>query len=337
MTDHIRSEELAAYVDGLLSAAGRSALESHIAGCPECLDELADVTALMNGRQEKIPARFLEPVLGEKNKSRRSILPLRLIFETAAALVVVVFIGYLFISGNRFWQTPEPGKPATVMEKDVRRVEPAAAAVRDQEGAPLPAQKREPAGAGKMKGGLGETVDEKVLADRSVLKKSESFAANKDLPKGGVEAASISEPEDKLQPCVEEQAAGANESGPQKKLARTALAPGAAAGATLETAAREKRDASAVKSAFPVRIEGEASISDLRNPELLSAWSWLQAGLALELQIDGAGAVVEAVAVGKFAPLAAMQAELEARKLLFSVSEKKLRRARLVADEKPPN
>ncbi|MCX6556203.1 MAG: zf-HC2 domain-containing protein [Candidatus Aminicenantes bacterium] len=33
MNEHIRSEDLAAYVDGLLSVESKSAVENHIAGC----------------------------------------------------------------------------------------------------------------------------------------------------------------------------------------------------------------------------------------------------------------------------------------------------------------
>ena len=47
MNDHIRGEDLAAYVDGLLSAEKKSELESHFSRCPACLDELAEIAAIM--------------------------------------------------------------------------------------------------------------------------------------------------------------------------------------------------------------------------------------------------------------------------------------------------
>jgi hypothetical protein len=87
----------------------------------------------------------------------------------------------------------------------------------------------------------------------------------------------------------------------------------------------------------PVRIEGDAVWNDLRNPELVFTWSWFQKGLVLELQIDGAGTVVAVVPLSKIDPLSAVQAENDAKKLLFSVSKKKLRRARLTVNEQVSN
>ena len=87
----------------------------------------------------------------------------------------------------------------------------------------------------------------------------------------------------------------------------------------------------------PVRIEGDVAWTDLRNPELIFTWSWFRKDLILELRIDDTGTVTAVVPLGKTDPLLAKQAEKEAKKLLFSVSEKKLRRARLLANESPLN
>jgi anti-sigma factor RsiW len=42
--DHLTTEELAAYVDGVVGAEERRRLEAHLIGCRQCLD---DVVALL--------------------------------------------------------------------------------------------------------------------------------------------------------------------------------------------------------------------------------------------------------------------------------------------------
>jgi hypothetical protein len=110
-----------------------------------------------------------------------------------------------------------------------------------------------------------------------------------------------------------------------------------ALGDNKQDAAQARKEIAGKKTLPPLRIEGEVVWTDLLNPELFFAWSWFQKGLALELQIDGTGTVTAVVPLGKFDQPLARQAESEAKKLLFSVSKKKSRRARLVANEKLPN
>jgi hypothetical protein len=97
-----------------------------------------------------------------------------------------------------------------------------------------------------------------------------------------------------------------------------------------------RKEIAGKKTLPPISIEGDAAWTDLRNPELFTAWSWFPKGLTLELQINGAGTVIAVVPLGKFDQPLARQAQNEAKKLLFSVSKKKSRRARLLAKEKPP-
>ncbi len=149
MNDHIGAEELAAYVDGELGAERKSDLESHFAGCPECLDELVEIAAIRRGR-EKIPAHLLTHALADTGKTARPVLHLRLVFEVAAVFVVVVFVGYLFLSGNRFWQTPAANTAARPAGDDVNRVEAVAARKERETGSP-PAQRPDPAAAEKAK------------------------------------------------------------------------------------------------------------------------------------------------------------------------------------------
>jgi hypothetical protein len=342
MNDHIRGEDLAAYVDGLLAADKKKEIENHFSGCAACLDELAEITAIMRNR-EKIPVHLLKRAMGAGGKGSKPVLHLRLVFEVAAALVVVVFIGYLFLSGNRLWQTPEQAKPLVLTDKNVRLAEPAVS-MRMREIAPLPAQPHDRSDIRKSKSLRAESDADLRLADSIVAPPKKNAIADKGLTAGGGESLPSFVQENQLQASPEEQRqlADEKESALKKELARTAPAPQAVGGAQMDLAAKDRpvvkaKEETFAAAPFPrIRIEGDVDLGHLRNPELFSAWTWWQNGLILELRIDAAGTVFEAVPLGKTDPLLARQAENEAKKLLFSVSEKKSRRARLIADEKPP-
>jgi len=87
----------------------------------------------------------------------------------------------------------------------------------------------------------------------------------------------------------------------------------------------------------PIRIEGDVSWADLRDPGLLHGWRWFKKGMVLELEIAADGTVRAVNPVGRWDPQAAAQADDAARELLFSVSEKRVRRAILDIPEAPPN
>jgi hypothetical protein len=384
MNDHISNEDLAAYVDGLLAADKSGALESHFSRCPECLDELAEISVLRRGR-DKIPARFLKLALGEKSKITKPALPLRLVFEVAAAFVVVVFIGYFFLSGNRFWQTPERQTLSFVAEKKVSTAEPAALA-HARENAPLPVQSPVRANAGKTKNerdeaaggrsfgdsavpqkmantvaasgmsaakaGSGPTAEEEIKLQESAVE-SETFSAvqmdlaakDKQAAKGKVAALAETKQNLEKQKNLGTTAELASEPQEEKlkdeiSQSRASVALPATAGIGRQPVLADKKQNAALarkemagkKTMPPVSIEGDVDLSELHNPELIFTWSWFQKGLVLELRIDGAGTVTAVVLLGKIDPLLAGQAENEAKKLLFSVSEKKSRRALLIAD-----
>jgi hypothetical protein len=103
MNDHVSVEDLATYVDGRLANARKAELESHFSQCGECLDALAEIVELQGGRA-RIPGEFLRQALGEKQAVRKRILPMRLVFEIAAAFLVVVVVGYFFLGGSRLRQ-----------------------------------------------------------------------------------------------------------------------------------------------------------------------------------------------------------------------------------------
>jgi hypothetical protein len=335
MNDHINGEDLAAYLDGKLRADKKNEIENHFSSCAACLDELAEITAIMDSG-EKIPARFLQRALGVKEKAAKPVLHLRMVFEVAAALVVVVFIGYLFLSGNRFWQTPGQAKPFVLTGKNVRLVEPAVS-MRMREIAPLPAQQHARIDIGKSNSPRTEADADQRLTDSIVSAKKKNTSADKGLEAGVGGSAPLSTLENKQQKIAGEQKQPADEkeSRQKKELARAATAPQAAGGVQMDLAAKERPVAKALEETFAaaspprIRIEGEVDLGDLRNPELFSAWTWWQNGLVLELRITAAGTVFEVVPLGKTDPLLARQAEKEAKKLLFSVSKKKSRRARL--------
>ena len=379
MNDHISAEDFAAYIDRMLSPEKKSELESHFSQCPACLNELLEIAVIMDSRQGKISAHFLKRALGEKSKTAQSILHLRLFFEIAAVLVVVVFIGYLFISNNLFWQIPEQQRPAVMMEKNLHPAD-TSSAVRAEKMAPLPAKQRERADTGKANNQRTKVDADQRLADSLVSEKRESVGGAKGVPAAIAGYGQTRAQENKLQEIavgavqmdcaakdqtaakvMEKQAGEAEQNLERKKepgagvalpieaieeklkdektLLKSSVTVRAVTGAAQPVEAGKKHAAAQVqkeiadkKIVFPIRIEGDAVWTDLRNPELFFAWSWLQKGLALELQIDGAGMVTAVVASGMIDPLLARQAENEARKLMFSVSKKKLRRARLIAD-----
>lgn len=341
MSDHITGEDLAAYVDGLLSGQKKDDLERHFSRCQACLEELAEIASIMN-RRDRIPPPMVKLALGEKGKAARPVMPLRLVFEVAAVFLVVVFIGYLFLSGNRFWQTPEEKKPSEVAAEDVRPTGPEASA-RERERLPLTAPRPEQ-NAAKTKSMRGKNAEPLPAAPLAIEKLAE-VAVDKGLPAEESESPSVPTPEPRFRASVEEQArpAATKQSLPKKELERSASTSAAVGGVSLDSAAGDQKKASEMKgrtvaaALAPFRIEGEAGLDDLRNPELVSTWKWLQKDMVLELHIDGSGAVSAVFWPGRVEPFVGRQADSDVKKLLFSVSEKKLRRARLIADRPAAN
>jgi hypothetical protein len=341
MNDHISGEDLAAYVDGVLADGKKAQLESHFSRCPECQEALAEIVDIQSSRV-KIPPEFLRAALGEKHAARKPLLPMRLIFEIAAAFLVVVLIGYFFLSGNRFWQTPEQQKPPVVMDKNVRVPE---ISVGDKEIAPLPAQRRDLAAAKKTKGERAKADADQALSDSFAYEKRKNVVAGKGLPAAKSEPVQTRARENKLQEIAEEQSRPTTEkeSLQKKELVRTATVPEAVGAVQVDlavkdqTAAKVRKETAAEAPPPRVRVEGDVGLSDLRNPEQFFAWTWFTKGMLLELLIDGAGTVTAVVPLGEFSPLLAEQADREAKKLIFAASQKKSRRARLRARETPPN
>jgi hypothetical protein len=342
MNDHVSGEDLAAYVDGLLGAEKRSELESHFSGCPACMDELVEIAAITGSRdkvlaggQGKIPGRFLLRALGGKDKAAKSVLHLRLVFEVAAVFVVVIFIGYLFLDNNRFWQPDMLPKKSS--NGSAREISPAQVG-KGETIAPLSQAEADLDAAAKTKNNLSKSGAQSTVAVALKPQPMKKNGTGKSLAYSAAEAEQNRERQEKpgagtAMTLVLQEEKMKDEASP---LRASAAVPQAAGQVVLEdkklAAALARKEIAGKRTTPPVRIEGDVAWTDLRNPELVFAWSWLQKDLALELQIDGSGAVIAVVPQGNIDPLLAKQAENEAKKLLFSVSEKKLRRAVLIAD-----
>ncbi|HSQ36186.1 MAG TPA: zf-HC2 domain-containing protein [Candidatus Binatia bacterium] len=367
MNEHVRSEDLAAYVDGSLSPEKKSGLENHFSRCPACLDELTEITAIRSGRG-RVPADLLTLALGEKRHTVRHVLPLRLAFGVAAVFVVVIFIGYLFLTNDRFWQPVERQLPSDVMKAETGEPD-SRAADRSKEPA-LPAAP--PA---------EQVKTDRRAAERRASEKKAGTAADKDLPAAAGQPPPAGHDPDALQEIapLRSDTPAEMESMPKQEQSRTeakskVLGPArldAAAGsrpaaqAADLSAAQAQQDRQQEKHAvgfgqttspakeideaqaraeiaarmalLPIRIEGDVGWFNLQNPERIVSWSWFPKDLVLELQIDPAGTVTAVATSGKADERLAARAADEAKKLIFAISEKKSRRARLVAQDAPPD
>jgi len=355
MNEHVRSEDLAAFVDGRLDAAKKNELESHFSSCPACLDELADVAAVMGGR-EKVPARFLEQALGQKSGTVRPALPLRLVFEVAAAVMVVVFIGYFFLGGNRFWQAPEQEKPSGIMDEKARRPDGESIARGGEAARPTAPQDEPDAGGRSLAGSLSQKKTKIAAADKD-LTEPEVYSdapidfAEKNAPAAEVAPAKATALEQKLERQQEPGSGAAlsrtaearetqlnEEASALKTDAPVPADPGIGRpenAVKMRDAVMKQKGVADMGSLSPLHFEGDVGWPDLQNPELVVSWTWFPQGLALELRIDAAGAVTAASARGTADPALVKLGEAEARKLLFSASKKKTRRARLAAKGPP--
>jgi hypothetical protein len=363
MNDHIAGEEMAAYVDGKLEGAKKLKLESHLSHCADCLDELADIVDIQ-GRRAKIPNGFLRQVLGEKRVAPKPLVSMRLVFGIAAVFLVVVVIGYFFLSNNRLWRNTAAQKERSdrVAAKTVFRKSAEAG-----RSSPAPAAQLEPAGDVKAeKRPVAKGMAAKPPPGAPLEKKQEPDAvAILTAPVSAAEEWML-EQRQELEPPPPQRAALEKDKSNEMKMtgsgsaARPALAAQnkmadegsfrsrsaatAAAGAVQlflavsgRAAAPSGMNIAALSARPPICIEGDATWVDLQNFVILDGWTWLKKGMALELAIDPAGVVTNVFPVGKWDAQTAAQADQEAKKLIFSVSEKKSRQVTLTACEVSSN
>ncbi len=84
-----------------------------------------------------------------------------------------------------------------------------------------------------------------------------------------------------------------------------------------------------------VRIEGDVGPDDLLDPKQLGEGEWLPEGLFLELEVAADGTVAVVMPLGDWDASAVARAAAAAKKLVFSASARKTRRATLSARNDP--
>ncbi len=361
MNEHIAGEQLAAYVDGVLKSEEKTGLESHLSHCPECLQSLAEIVEIQRSRT-KAPAEFLRRALGENESRVQAVMPLRLVFGVAAVFLVVVLIGYFFLGHSRSWQTgtvPADGSRRIAFKEVSPKSEQAEADIPAPVPQAAPAMAAETGKAPAAKGGkagpaqalppeknvepasvvLGE--EQSRLADEAVMERRQE----PEQVVGKVQA----EPEKDKSYEMKMTASRTAASPPRVEEFRAdkrnmfrsrSVGPAAAAGAAQIFLAATGRavaplaiDISSLNPRSLFRIEGDAVMADLRNPGLLGEWEWFPAGMSLELTIDADGAVTAVIPVGRWDRQTAAKASEAARKLMFSTSKKRSRRAVLLQPE----
>jgi len=371
MSEHIAGEDLAAFVDGTLQGKEKAGIESHLSRCPECLEALTEIVEIRS-RPVKIPSDFLrsalkvpdEGTLGEKEAPARTALPMRLAFGIAAVFLVVVVLGYFILGGGRSRRArfPLEGRDDRPLAEALSP-EPAKA----EESGRAPAALPEPARAKKAKSGAGEIMStaksapvaqaEAVLKpaaapqDKATLRMADEVAKDRrqeaEAAVGGVQAPAEKDRlgETKL---AASGAAGVParveeyQSADAKMLRSRPAGPAAADGALQLFLAATGRAAAplglriAALAPGPfIRIEGDVSPADLRDPGVLREWTWFRRGTALELAIGPDGSVTAVSLIGTWDRRAGALAEEASGKLLFSPSRKSSRRAVLTADDVP--
>ncbi len=105
---HIRTDDLSAYIDGMLSESDRSAIANHLATCAECRAELAELRAtvrLLNALPQYTPRRSLQLGMDhDTHRSRQSpvirFLPVVRSLSVAAVILFMVAAGALLLGGT---------------------------------------------------------------------------------------------------------------------------------------------------------------------------------------------------------------------------------------------
>src|SRR6266851_4897429 len=90
-TEHVRAQ-LSAYLDGALGDAERTAVEGHLAACPDCrarLGELRATASLIRALPDPVPSRRLVPRVG---RPPVWVAPLRTLTTLASGLSVFLFL-----------------------------------------------------------------------------------------------------------------------------------------------------------------------------------------------------------------------------------------------------
>jgi hypothetical protein len=105
---HIRTEDLSAYIDGMVTDRERTAIANHLAACRECRAELVELQAtvrLLNALPQFTPRRSFQ--LGMEHDTRRPrqstivrLLPVVRSLSVAAMILFIVASGALFLANT---------------------------------------------------------------------------------------------------------------------------------------------------------------------------------------------------------------------------------------------
>ncbi len=132
-TEHVRAQ-LSAYLDGALGDAERTAVEGHLAACPDCrarLGELRATASLIRALPDPVPSRRLVPRVG---RPPVWVAPLRTLTTLASGLSVFLFLATALLanvgglaSGSATTADAPAAPLATAAPSQVRGAAPAAA------------------------------------------------------------------------------------------------------------------------------------------------------------------------------------------------------------------
>jgi hypothetical protein len=317
MSDHISEEELAAYIDGTIAPKMRPAFERHLTGCDRCLGDLADLAEILK-MPVPVPENLLKSALsrfpagaGEQEpKQRRFLLPHRRILQVAALFAMALLLGYLLI-------VERPSVVSTRKAPEISDRETARADI------PLPAP------TDKKEASQSFPIPAKI--------EKKSAARRGQLPAEQAKANAPMREKDELRSSREE------ESGKQKEKFAVArqvrveaqkgqLSKGPSPQARFQTQ-QDQAIAVAVQevSPPPVAIDGDVTLRDLQNREILAEFLRFPEPLTARIDVDSQGKVIEVILETRVAPEQKIPLQELIGKMKFTPSEKEVRHARLTS------
>jgi cytoskeletal protein RodZ len=316
MNDHIREDELAAYIEGTITPKMRPAIERHLTGCDRCLGDLADLLEIMRS-PVPVPDDLLKAALsrfpaGKKEAERRRFsLPNRWAFQAAALFAVALLLGYLLIvehppvastrkafeiSDRETVKADKPLPPATD-QKEIPSSLPAPAKIEKKS----PSRRtRPPAEREKANASVREKDELQLSREEESGKQREAFSVSRQVPLDAQK--------------------GQLSKGPAPRSWIQSQQDQAVVGAGIQEVARP-----------PVTITGDATMGDLQNREILAGFLHFPEPLAARIAIDPQGKVVEVIVETRVAPEQALPLQELIGKLKFTASDKKVRYARLTS------
>ena len=317
MNDHISEEELAAYIEGTIAPKMRPVIERHLTGCDRCLGDLADLSEILRA-PVPVPDNLLKTALshfpaGEKEVERRRFsLPNRWTLQVAALFAVALLLGYLLII-----ERPSVVSTRKAFEISDRET------VKADKPLPVPTDQKE--------------IPHSVPAPAKIEKKSASRRTRP--PTEQAKANAPVQEKDELPFSREE------ESGKQKgafsvsrqvriETQKGQLSKGPSPQAKLQ-AQQDQAVGAAVQvqeiAPPPVTIDGDVTLRDLENREILAEFLHYPEPLAVRISIDPQGKAIEVTIETRIAPEQKIPLQELIGRMKFTASDKKVRCARLTS------